>query len=98
MDGAFCISAMDHLTKPYDTVQWIAEQLKPGAFFVCEWMLQSDEDEPQHLDKYDVTTFEQWMHSIGFVTSPEYKWLFFYQGVQEDGVRKAECVLDATGD
>lgn len=79
-DGAFCISVMDHLTKPYETVTWIRDQLKPGAFFVCEWAVRSGEDEPQHLDRYDVTTFQQWMHEIGFVTSPEYSWLFFYQG------------------
>lgn len=83
MDGAFCISVMDHLTKPYETVQWIADQLKPGAFFLCEWMSHSPqnegEEEPQHLDRYDIATFEKWMHSIGFTTSPEYKWLFFKQ-------------------
>ena len=83
MDGAFCISVMDHLTKPYETVQWIADQLKPGAFFMIEWASHSPqnegEEEPQHLDRYDIATFEKWMHSIGFTTSPEYKWLFFKQ-------------------
>lgn len=80
IDGAFCISVMDHLTKPYETVQWIYRQLKPGAFFVCEWYLQSGEDEPQHLDRYDLQTFEAWMHEIGFTTSPEHSWLFFKSG------------------
>lgn len=80
LDGAFCISVMDHLTHPYETVLWIRDQLKPGAFFVCEYALHSGEDEPQHLDRYDVTTFDQWMHEIGFTTSPEHHWLFFYQG------------------
>lgn len=83
MDGAFCISTMEHLSKPYETVQWIASQLKPGAFFVCDWSVESADDEPQHLNRYDVTTFERWMHSIGFVTSPEFYWLFFYEGIKD---------------
>lgn len=77
-DGVFMISVMDHLTKPYETIQWIAQQMKPGAFLVCEYAVWSDPDEePQHLNRYDIQTFDNWMHEQGFSTSPEHHWLFF---------------------
>lgn len=79
LDGAFCISVMDHLPRPLETVKWIRDQLKPGAFFVCEYTCTSGDDEPQHLDRYDVSKFQQYMHSLGFTTSPEYDWLFFLE-------------------
>jgi len=81
VDGAACISVLNHLTHPLETMKWISEQLKPGAFFVCDWALHSDHDdgeEPQHLDAYDLTQFVPYMHELGFVSSPEYQWLFFY--------------------
>lgn len=77
LDGAVMISVMDHLTHPYETVEWIASQLKSGAFFLCEYHLGSDDSEPQHLDRYELATFRQFLVGLGLSVSPEHNWLFF---------------------
>lgn len=81
LDGAAMISVIDHLMSPRGVITWIKNQLKPGAWFVCEWNLHSDEEEePQHLNRHDPQTFKRFMESIGFEQSPEHTWLFFYKG------------------
>lgn len=81
LDGACMISVLDHLTSPYETVEWIAKQMKPGAWFVCDWMFHSHNmDEPQHLDRYDIATFREFLYRVGFVESPEHAWLWVYRG------------------
>jgi 2-polyprenyl-3-methyl-5-hydroxy-6-metoxy-1,4-benzoquinol methylase len=77
LDGAFMISMMDHLTQPYETVQWVTDQIRAGGFLLCDYLHESDETNPQHLDRFDVSKFDEWMHEIGWETSPEFPWLFF---------------------
>lgn len=80
-DGACLISAIEHLTHPYETVEWIVEQIKPGGWFVCDWEHGGwSEDNPQHITRYDMTTFERWMADHDMMVSPEYSWLFFKRG------------------
>lgn len=82
LDGVFMISVIEHLTKPYEVVEWLTKHVKPGGFFVCDYLHSThiDEDEPQHLNRYDYATFDDWMHKIGWETSPEYPWLFLRKG------------------
>ena len=82
--GASIISVLNHLTDPYGTMEWIARQMKPGAFLICDWALYSDHTdgaEPQHIDAYDPSTFRPFLFSLGFVGVPEKMWLFTYEGV-----------------
>lgn len=81
--GASIISVLNHLTDPYGTMEWIARQMQPGAFLICDWALYSDHTdgaEPQHIDAYDPSTFRPFLFSLGFVGDPEKMWLFTYQG------------------
>lgn len=82
-DGIFCISVIDHLTKPYESILWMRDQLKPGGFLVLDYMRHTNDHNPQHLDRYDVATMDQWMNENGWRTSVEYPWLFFKRGDDE---------------
>ena len=77
IDGIFAISVLDHLTRPYDALEWMYNQLKPGGFLVCEWNHVSGDEEPQHLDRCDPATVHKFLHGLGFTTAPEHNWLFF---------------------
>jgi len=84
--GASIISVLNHLTDPYDTMRWIARQMRPGAFLICDWALYSDHHdgaEPQHIDAYDPSTFRPFLFSLGFVGVPEKMWLFTYEGAED---------------
>jgi 2-polyprenyl-3-methyl-5-hydroxy-6-metoxy-1,4-benzoquinol methylase len=79
-DGVFCISVIDHLTDPYGSLEWMTRQTKPGGFLVLDYLHVTNEDNPQHLDRYDVATLDNWMHEHGWRTSIDHPWLFFREG------------------
>jgi 2-polyprenyl-3-methyl-5-hydroxy-6-metoxy-1,4-benzoquinol methylase len=80
--AAFLISVIDHLTDPYGVIDWITAHMLPGGYFICDYMaVGSDESNPQHLDRIEVETFDNYMHSIGWDTSPEDMCMFIYRGI-----------------
>lgn len=80
--AAFLISVIDHLTKPYDVIDWITLHMEVGGYFICDWMqVGSDESNPQHLDRIETETFLNYMYGIGWDTSPEDLCLFIYRGI-----------------
>lgn len=78
IDGACLISAIEHLTHPYETLEWLIAALKPGGWLVCDWEHGGwSADNPQHITRYDMTTFETWMRERGMDVTPEHSWLFY---------------------
>lgn len=80
--AAFLISVIDHLTQPYDVIDWITLHMEPGGYLICDWMqVGSDESNPQHLDRIETETFLHYMYGIGWDTSPEDLCMFIYRGI-----------------
>lgn len=78
---ALLISVLDHLTEPYTVIKWITERMEPNGYLICDYTnVGSDDTEPQHLDRVDVSTFRQWMQGLGWNTSPESPHLFILNG------------------
>jgi 2-polyprenyl-3-methyl-5-hydroxy-6-metoxy-1,4-benzoquinol methylase len=76
VDGAFAISMIEHTWHPEGLLAWISQQVRPGGFLVCDYVVDKMDEEPQHLVKYDVSRFDQLMLSLGWVVSPEHDFLF----------------------
>ena len=80
--AAFLISAIDHLTHPYETMEWITAHMEIGGYLICDYMhAHSAAHNPQHLDRIDTSTFERWMRDQGWETSPESVHMLIYRGV-----------------
>lgn len=79
--AAFLISVIDHLGSPYETIKWITRNMAIGGYLICDYLaVGSDENNPQHLDRIDVHTFDNFMHHWGWETSPEDMCMFIYRG------------------
>jgi SAM-dependent methyltransferase len=76
-DGCLLISVLDHLTHPYETLEWISAQVKPGGFLICDtWQNRPKPSEPQHLCRYDPPKLLAWLISKGWELAPERHFLF----------------------
>lgn len=73
---AYCISALEHLTDPWGVLRWLHRNVQPGGLLVCPYNCAHKDDEPQHLLRYDVTTFAREMRALGWDESPEEPFLF----------------------
>ena len=77
-DGVAFISAIEHVTHPYEVCEWLIKQLKPGGWMVCDYEHGGwSPENPQHITRYDVATFEVWMREHGMDVAPEHSWLFY---------------------
>ena len=78
---ALMISVIEHLPNPYEAIQWITDRMEPGGYLLCDYIQGNDhETDPQHLMRYDPTTFQQHMRDLGWETSPESMYMFIYRG------------------
>lgn len=76
-DAALMISVMNHLWEPYKSVQWVNAHLKQRGYLICDWQFLHNDDEPQHIMKYDVHQFEHWMKDQGLRCTPERPYVFY---------------------
>lgn len=77
LDGTFMTSVIEHLDKPYEVLKWIGAHTQRGGFLAVDWLHGTgDENNPQHLDHYDVATFPTWMETHGWEMSHEFDWLW----------------------
>jgi len=76
VDGACCISVLDHLVDPWGVLAWLSCAVKPGGWMILDYQSEKSEHEPQHLRNYDPATFEENLRGLGWEVSPECPWLF----------------------
>lgn len=75
--GLACvISVLEHLTAPWAVLRWLHRNVTPGGVLVCPYQCDRMADEPQHLIRYDPTTFAREMRAMGWDESPEHPWVF----------------------
>jgi len=71
------ISVIDHSWDPYGAIAWAYRHLEPGGYLVCDtWRTIPNEDEPQHLVKFDTHKFLSYMRSQGWRELPDNPFLF----------------------
>lgn len=76
VDCVLMISMLEHLPDPFGTLKWVARQIKPGGTLVCDYACLHDEDEPQHLLRYDPATLTNWLHEHGWRVALDVPWIF----------------------
>lgn len=76
-DGILLISVLDHLWAPYETLEWVNRNVRTGGFILCDtWRNMKDDNEPQHLIRYDPHRILHDFRRMGWRDVPENPFLF----------------------
>lgn len=77
IDMVMIISVIDHAWEPYELVKWAHRQLKVGGYVLCDsWRSIANDEEPQHLIRFEAASFARWMEAHGWEVVPENGFLF----------------------
>lgn len=71
------ISVFDHLWDPYGTLEWLGRNVRKAGFLLCDtWRNMKDDEQPQHLVKYDPHRIIHDFRRMGWRDVPENPFLF----------------------
>jgi 2-polyprenyl-3-methyl-5-hydroxy-6-metoxy-1,4-benzoquinol methylase len=72
VDGVTMISVIDHTWDPMGVLDWLDRNVRRGGWLLCDTFYNlKNEDEPQHLVKYNPHKIQQEVRKRGWINAPD---------------------------